>query len=124
MLVLGPDAADEPGLDERTDRSRFPVRSWYSAGSPLDGVSQLSVTPRNVRLLSVRWVGDEWEAKLVEDGDADGVCRVAFAGPVESARLVDLRGNTLARAETGEDGRVSFPVSPRQIRILRVTPRR
>jgi hypothetical protein len=124
MLVLGPDAADEPGLDERTDRVRFPMRSWYSVGSPLDGVSQLSVTPRNVRLLSLRWVGDEWEAKLVENGDADGVCRVAFAGPVESARLVDLRGNTLARAETGEDGRVSFPVSPRQIRILRVTPRR
>lgn len=120
-LVIGEDAADVARLSHVADEARFPVRVEYTAGGAANETDEwLRVEPNHLRMLACRMIDDEVEIRLVESAGRNADVRVSLCGEVDSARLTDLRGETLPDTVQLSGSEMRFSVSPWQLRNLRI----
>lgn len=121
ILIPGLDPESCNKLTRIADRQRFPVRTVYrQTGSPPGNHEWLRICPENLRLLACRKTGGEWEIRLVNESDRAGEVTLTVLCPIQSARLTDFRGRTLAIPVKVRGVTAGFTVSGWQIVTLRL----
>jgi hypothetical protein len=71
-------------------------------------------------LLACRRISDEIELRLVESGGRPGGVEITVQQPITTARLTDLRGETLPDPVGSSGCMIRFDCEPWQLRTVRL----